>query len=544
MRRSSISLWLGVSLSLCFTFVQTVVAQQPESQEGFAINRFDPAEHGSDWFTSESLDLRGDPRFALGLNLEWGYKPLVLYDSDGEEREAIIEHQLFGHLGGGVIFLDRLRGSINLPIALFQDGEAGSTEDARFESSNDTTIGNIRLSLDVRILGEYRDPITFAGGVQLHLPTGSQQAYTSDGSTRIVPRLMLAGRLSIFEYAARIGMNIRTQERVFDDKALGSEILFGAAAGVRIADGKLLLGPEIFGSTVVTDKDAFFARETTPLELLLGGHYSFHPDWKAGLGASFGLTPGFGSPAVRLVASLAWLPEPEKPEAPKDTDGDGIIDNEDACPEEPGIATDDPSTNGCPAPLDTDGDGIIDDEDACPEEPGIATDDPSTNGCPAPLDTDGDGIIDDEDACPQAAGPPNSDPAKNGCPKAVMTEKQIRILEKVNFATAKSKILEESFPVLDEVAEILKQHPEIIELSVEGHTDNRGRKNYNQRLSQRRANAVKKYLVDKGIDSTRLVAKGYGLTRPIASNYTEEGRAENRRVEFNIMEQDGKPLSD
>ncbi|MBN1653147.1 MAG: OmpA family protein, partial [Deltaproteobacteria bacterium] len=225
-------------------------------------------------------------------------------------------------------------------------------------------------------------------------------------------------------------------------------------------------------------------------------------------------------------------------------DGDGIIDREDACPNEPGVATDDPATNGCPAPEDRDGDGIIDREDACPDEPGVATDDPATNGCPAPKDSDGDGIIDREDACPEVAGPPNSDPQKHGCPRAVITKEQIRILEKVNFATAKAEILESSFPVLDEVAKILKEHPEIKKVNIEGHTDSRGGRNYNIKLSQKRANSVMKYLVDKGIESSRLTAKGFGFDRPIDSNETEEGRAENRRVEFHILEQNGERISE
>jgi OmpA-OmpF porin, OOP family len=581
MQRLGLAHWFVVSILInCFSG-GIAFAQQPEPQKGFAIDRFDPAEHGSDWFTVESLDLRGNPRIGLGLVLDWGYKPLVLYREDGSELKTIIEDQLFAHVGGGIIFLDRIRLALNLPVALFQDGKGGATTEGiggeTFKSSNATTVGNLRIGADVRIAGEYRDPISFAIGLQVHAPTGSQDAYTSDGSTRLVPRLMIAGRLSKFEYGARLGMNVRTKDIQFENKKLGSEINFGVSAGVRIANGKLLLGPELFGSTVVTDKNSFFKRKTTPLELLLGLHYLFHPDWKTGLGASFGLTPGYGSPAVRVVGSIAWLPEPEKPvEPPKDrdhdgifdhddacpdepgpassdptkngcpvpldTDGDGIIDKEDACPTEPGIPTDDPTTNGCPAPSDRDGDGIIDEKDACPDEPGVATNDPETNGCPPPRDRDGDGIIDKEDACPDDPGPRNSDPSKNGCPRAVITATQIRILEKVNFATAKAVILESSYPVLSEVVSILKEHEEVTKLSVEGHTDNRGSSKYNKTLSQKRANSVMKYLVDNGISASRLVAKGYGFERPIATNDTEEGRAENRRVEFNILEQNGDSI--
>jgi OmpA-OmpF porin, OOP family len=219
---------------------------------------------------------------------------------------------------------------------------------------------------------------------------------------------------------------------------------------------------------------------------------------------------------------------------PKDTDGDGIFDDNDACVDVAGVADADPKKNGCPPPKDTDGDGIPDERDACVEIKGVATQDPATNGCPP--DTDGDGIRDDKDACPADKGKPDADPAKNGCPRVRVTENEVIILEQVQFDTSKATIKKVSDQLLDNVAQVLKDHPELLKLEVQGHTDSKGNKAANQLLSKSRAEAVMKALVKRGVEAKRLTAKGYGQDKPIASNDTDEGRTQNRRVQFTIVE--------
>ncbi len=216
-----------------------------------------------------------------------------------------------------------------------------------------------------------------------------------------------------------------------------------------------------------------------------------------------------------------------------DRDGDGVPDAVDACPDTPGVATDDPKTNGCPG--DRDHDGVLDPVDACPDVPGLATSDPKTNGCPDP-DRDKDGIPNDVDACPDQAGKPNADPSKNGCPVAYVAQGTIKILEQVRFETASAKIVgKDSDDVLVAVAAVLKDHPEIKSVSVEGHTDDRGSADMNKRLSAARAASVVKWLVDHGIAKGRLTSVGFGFERPLVPNDSDEGRTKNRRVEFHIQ---------
>jgi outer membrane protein OmpA-like peptidoglycan-associated protein len=230
--------------------------------------------------------------------------------------------------------------------------------------------------------------------------------------------------------------------------------------------------------------------------------------------------------------------DPKTNGCPPDRDHDGILDADDACPDVPGVKTEDPKTNGCPP--DRDHDGILDADDACPDVPGVKTSDPKTNGCPPDPDRDKDGIPNEQDACPDAPGPRNADPKRNGCPAAAVVGKQIVILDQVKFATGSAAILPVSNGILNAVLDVLKQHPEIKHLRVEGHTDNVGAAAMNKGLSSRRAASVATWLIQHGIDSGRMASEGFGMERPIDSNDTAAGRQNNRRVEFHIDDEAAK----
>ncbi|GAA4968602.1 OmpA family protein [Algibacter aquimarinus] len=229
-----------------------------------------------------------------------------------------------------------------------------------------------------------------------------------------------------------------------------------------------------------------------------------------------------------------------------DSDGDGIEDSKDDCPNEAGLA----EMNGCP---DSDGDGVADKDDNCPTVAGLKalagcpdadgdgvtdaddacvnTAGPAANkGCPWP-DTDGDGVLDKDDKCPDVKGTV----ANNGCPE--VTEEIQKTLNEyaktILFDTGKSTIKAQSEEVLGDIIGILKEYP-TAKFTVEGHTDSVGSEKLNQRLSDSRANSVKEYLINNGIDAFRLSALGYGESKPIDSNKTRAGRANNRRVEINL----------
>jgi outer membrane protein OmpA-like peptidoglycan-associated protein len=509
-----------------------------QSETGFGLDRFNPSERGSDWFSEDSLDLRGDLRAAFGVVGEFAIRPLALYNDDGSIRAIPVHYQLILHPGGSLVLFDRLRIGVDVPIAAYNKGDTGTAGGVTYPGQDAGGIGDVRVSADVRLLGSYGDVFTLAAGAQVFIPTGDQDKDLGDGKARlIIPRVLAAGDIGPIAYAAHVGFEYRALDDAFAGTSLGSEIVFGVSAGVRALDRKLLLGPELYGSTVVTSGDSAFSKKTTPLELMLGGHYLIGSDVRVGLGVAPGLTRGFGEPAVRYVAAIEWAPEPAA--EPADRDHDGILDADDACPDEAGVKTDDPKTNGCPPeappePADRDKDGVLDADDACPDVAGIKTDDPKTNGCPPDPDRDKDGIPNDVDACPDAPGPKNADPKKNGCPAAAVVGKQIVIREQVKFATGSAVILPASNDILSAVIGVLDAHPEITHVRIEGHTDNVGGAAMNQTLSDKRAASVVAWLVKHGTQPGRLSSQGFGLDRPIDTNETPEGRQNNRRVEFHI----------
>lgn len=200
-----------------------------------------------------------------------------------------------------------------------------------------------------------------------------------------------------------------------------------------------------------------------------------------------------------------------------DTDKDGLNDEEDKCPTVPGVAR----YQGCPIP-DTDKDGINDEEDKCPTVAGLAR----YQGCPQ-VDTDGDGVMDEDDKCPTVAGLPEN----GGCPKL---EDYKFDAKKVQFVTGKVALTAAAKSELDKGVAIMNDHPDL-KVSIEGHTDNTGDAAYNKSLSEKRAAAVKSYVVSKGISANRLEVVGYGEEKPIADNKTSAGRSKNRRVEFKVL---------
>lgn len=259
---------------------------------------------------------------------------------------------------------------------------------------------------------------------------------------------------------------------------------------------------------------------------------------------------------VRGVSLGIWLNKVKQvPKAAKDTDKDGVPDKDDACPGVPGLAIhngcpdkDDDGIadnkdkcpdvagsgryNGCPVP-DSDGDGMNDEADVCPTLKGVV----EFNGCPIP-DMDGDGLNDKEDKCPTVAGLISN----GGCPE-IKHDTIIKAIEdKVHYAARNiffmansDQLTKSSFTALDEIVSILKTNTGL-KMIIEGHTDSTGKAELNQKLSKQRAESVKKYLMQKGIDDSRLNTFGFGSSKPLQSNETIQGRAGNRRVELKLVQ--------
>lgn len=562
---------------------------------GFIANRFEPSERGSQWFVLESLDTRGHYRPGFGVVLDYAYRPLVIRESSGEPRTALVSHMVTTHIGVTQVMFNRVRIGGNAPLILYNDGDSGTLRGVTYSAPADNPpVGDARITMDVRLFGEHDSPITMAVGGRFWFPTGKTASYTGEGAARGGPRVLAAGGVGSFVYAAQLGTAFSAADRVeLGGTAVAGHVFsYAASAGFRADQGRVVIGPELHGSTLLSDA---FATRASPLEILIGGHVSVG-GFRFGTGVGSGLVGGIGAPQLRLLGNIEWSPEvavdsdgdgvPDSDDACKDvrgpwssdravrgcppvaavdTDGDGIVDTEDACMDVQGIRTNDKRTNGC---VDRDGDGLMDPLDHCPFEAGPPSQDPEKNGCPErdqdgdgildevdacpdvpgdaahqgcpapapPADSDQDGILDRDDACPDDPGKPDQDAGRNGCPPAFVRGGQIRTLDQVKFR-AGSAVLEpgkESDDVLEAVLALLKAHPEMSKIRIEGHTDNRGDVRGNKALSEARAGSVAKWLVGRGIERKRLTSKGYGIERPIDSNETEEGRRLNRRVEIHI----------
>ncbi len=225
-----------------------------------------------------------------------------------------------------------------------------------------------------------------------------------------------------------------------------------------------------------------------------------------------------------------------------DRDGDGIKDDDDQCPDEPEDLDGFEDGDGCPDP-DNDGDGILDVDDLCIDDPEDFDEFEDSDGCPD-IDNDRDRILDEDDSCPVEPENYNGYEDDDGCPdrgRVVVTNTEIQILDKVYFEYNRAAIKRESYGILDMVAATLQGNPDIQLVEIQGHTDSRGGDEYNRRLSDDRAQSVRNYLIDKGVDEDRIIAKGYGESKLIDPRNVEEAHALNRRVEFLIISRDESP---
>ena len=347
---------------------------------GFLLERFNPAGAGSDWFVLESLDFRGEARPAIGLVFDWSQNPFVLEDANGDEAGAIVARQMLLHAGLSLNLVNRLRLGLDMPLAVHQSGEGTTLGEITYPDPDGAAAGDLRVSADLRLFGEYGEPVTLAIGMQMFFPTGKQEKYLGDHVIRIHPRLMAAGDAGVFSYAATFGFMSRDEidDGYFQGYGIGHELFGGLALGIKPAPN-VLIGAEIAAYTKL-DGRRFPARSARPRRRSCSGPASWWPTrsaWRWGRARA-----SRPARARRRFASwprLEWFPSA----TPPDSDGDGILDDVDACPDTPGVRTDDPATTGCPPPPDRDDDGIIDSQDACPDEAGPRSDDPGQERLPA-----------------------------------------------------------------------------------------------------------------------------------------------------------------
>ena len=422
-------------------------------------------------FGVNTVDIRTPHDFGLFLK-DWGGP------SDLNVLPAITKLSVARYIGAG--FSAEVDGSLNK----IKKGFNGVSQDESFWNANLQAKYALRRLFTTE--SGWFDPYLKLGG--------GYTSYKSEYSEKDGAVKLLAGGGINFWFTDHLGLNVQTGYNHGFQKD-GTDY-FQHSAGIVIK----------FGAKD-TDKDGIPDKDDACPDVAGPKEFNGCPD-----------TDGDGIPdkddACPDVAGLKEF------NGCPDTDGDGIPDKDDACPEVAGPK----EFNGCP---DTDGDGVPDKDDKCPDVAGPA----ENGGCPWP-DTDGDGVLDKDDQCPNEAGPASN----NGCPEP-NDDDQKRLnqyAKTILFDTGKATIKFQSAEVLNQIINVLKKFPKS-RFRIEGYTDSTGNKQRNITLSQNRADAVKIYLIQGGIDQSRLESKGYGPENPIASNKTRKGRELNRRVEINLI---------
>jgi cysteine-rich repeat protein len=564
----------GAALLLCAALVPAPVRAQSVATE-YPIERFRLAGDREGILDVEWAEVMAHGRLDIGLWFGYADDPLNVYLGRGEERmraEALIESRLGGEIAAAIGLWDWLQLNLNLPLVLSQ--EQGATELMGFaEEATDVGVGDLFLLPKVRILRQREHGLGLALGLGLTLPSATEEQFFGDRGVVVQPEVTLSRRLPAgLRTALNLGYRAREQSRVLD-LVVDDELLAHLGLALRLGEqGGPPLEIAATAALATAADDVFGSFNRNYAELKGGLSYALERSVVAFAASGVGVAQGFGTPDWRVIGGLRIGSRDEAPpprpvlvrEVPRDSDGDGILDGEDRCAQEPESVNEHEDEDGCPDQLpDGDRDGLVDRVDRCPGEAEDLDGFEDDNGCPE-ADNDKDGVADADDKCRDVAGVPAMagcpDPDRDGdsvvdrldnCPDepgsadfkgckqkqlVQITASRLEILEVVHFETNRAIIRKKSYPLLDNVAQVLSVHPEIGKVRVEGHTDDRGKDAYNKRLSQQRAEAVVAYLVARGLDAGRLEAIGFGEERPLGPNTSASGRAANRRVEFLIVD--------
>jgi OmpA-OmpF porin, OOP family len=522
------------------------------------------------------------PIFFAQLALGYSVNPLrtSIMTSDAAtlaaSSGAVIGGQFTEYGTIGFQFLDHFTLAATLPVTeeygQNPNYQAGLTTSSDVVTPNSATTADARIDARAVALRTRDRRGAIGADFSLRVPNGGTDNFGGDGEVSALAMITAEYNFHVFRdfniiAVVNTGIDFRPDNHLNNPGlasggiGVGDEWRWAFAAYVPLKEDKYRLGLAIFGQTGIENNgtvgNTIFNGSNTPFEWQAEGRMrlgTFERFW-IGAGVGSRLDLAYGAPDFRIVAlagfyvplidSDANSPEGKlerrqrwRSEHMVDTDHDGIPDDIDACPTEPEDHLGSDPNDGCPLPPDRDGDGIPDQYDKCPDVPEDKDGIEDADGCPE-TDADHDGIPDTQDACPKEPGPPNPDPKKNGCPQFIKVEGSVvHILQQVHFATGSTTILPDSFPMLQEIANLLKSNQAIKRMSIDGHTDNRGAADMNLNLSEGRAASVRTWLTQHGIDGGRLESHGYGLTRPIETNDTDAGRLANRRVEFKILEED------
>ena len=563
-----------------------VLSAVPASADKLAISIFDPtpATTGST-FQLQSADVGHAGDYVISATFSHATDPLVL-DGGINGQAQVIQRSTLMLLGGAFAFLDRFEAGARVPLYL-QDGAAAGDRTMMFtaDPASGAAMGDLTLHGKARLWKHGGAAI--ATGLQLTIPTAAKDSFT--GTEKPSLRAIAIGSLTPDTLEHRISLTghfggVARAKSEFANIEQGSGMTWGVGASVHALD-RMWLSAEMFGDLLPAARKATAttgAVSLSPIEWLAGLRYA--PDHRFNIGLAFGrgLTSAAGSPSLRGVLELSYAPRaPElrpiriavQPKPDLDADGDGIRDSVDKCPNEPEDLDLFDDTDGCPdldndkdgiadavdkCPLDpedvdkfedddgcpdkdNDKDGVADAADKCPNEPEDKDGFNDVDGCPDP-DNDNDGIPDAKDKCPAEAETINGNKDDDGCADPgdsviVLSPDRIETLDSITFDRgAKIQISKASFNVLGQVGATMRAHTEIVRLRVTAHVHPSGNFEKDQEVSDKRAQAIRDWLVQYGIAANRVEARGFGSTKLLAPEGQKGSADVNNRVELIILE--------
>lgn len=460
----------------------TARAQQMPT-DGFRVDRFEMAPSVEDGLVIQDPTVLAHKVWSLSATLGFTNTVLrVVPTESSNEGVDVIGPRLSAYLDFAIGLRDRFEVNVSLPFAVAQATESGMAAGYTLQDAGVAAVGDGRLGGSVLLYGKKKVGAQVGLAAALTVPIGSERSFTGDGGVGGEVQAMAGLVQPRYRVVLNAGVRLRPEaDYVSSDQ--GSELIGRAGVLVPFADDRLTTSLEFDVIGRLTGDDAY-KELGSPVLALLGARYHFEGGMRAGAGIGMGLTEAPGSPAVRALLTVGYSPEPKKPQKPlpyePDRDGDRIIDRLDRCPAEP---------------EDYDG---VEDDDGCPD--------------PEPL-------------------PPPADPER-----PLTLEQVITLPAPIEFEYDTAIMLPGAEVYLTQVLGVLQQHPEVLKIEIQGHTSSEGGAEYNLRLSNARATAVYNWLIERGVDRKRLMARGYGLTQPIAPNDSEPNRQRNRRVQFRMVQ--------
>jgi MYXO-CTERM domain-containing protein len=556
-------------LAVAAAMMVAVVVLSPktgQAQESINILTFQPTGLESGAITLEGSPAMQPLQYRFGLTYSYSADQVQLVNAEdrSESLGPLVESSQVMHLRVGFGVYENVTATVVAPFLINQ----GVAPD--FGSVESSGLGDISLLAKYTILDRDEDALGFAVQGNLQMPTGNSGALASNDGVAGGLELLVDRTFGVVTGIVNAGYGI-LPEQVFEGSRQDDVISYGAGLRTEI------LGNQLYGLAEYSGRHGMgdgFAGQALDFGVtgVLGS-------WRATLGGGPGLGLYAGTHSWRAFFDVAFAPqravepepivetEPEpEPEPDMDTDGDGLVDSTDTCPNDPEDIDEFEDEDGCPdhdndqdtiadadddCPLvaedvdgfededgcpdgDDDQDGIADADDKCPQDAEDFDGFEDEDGCPDE-DNDQDGIADLNDQCPEKPETDNGFQDEDGCPDSFEKGTPV-VVHKIRFETGSSKLREESHEILDEIANVLKKHPDM-RLMIEGHTDARGSERSNLSLSKGRAKSVVGYLAaEGGIPRSRLEHKGYGEAKPMAEGDSEEAWAKNRRVEFQVID--------